>query len=133
MSTKQVIVVRKDLNMRKGKIAAQASHASMAFLTRNLEFDPRSECLGKRGARTLVSDVEIDWLVSSPAKIVVGVESEEALLELIEHATEVGIAVWPIVDNGRTEFGGVPTLTCAAFGPDLSDKLNAVTGHLPLI
>jgi PTH2 family peptidyl-tRNA hydrolase len=75
---------------------------------------------------------EREWLEGTHAKVVVGVDSEAALLELIERATEQDIQCWRMIDNGLTEFHGVPTLTCAAFGPDLSDKLDVLTGTLKL-
>lgn len=129
MDTKQVIAVRKDLNMRKGKLAAQVAHASMAFITRKM--------MGNVGGNGIyevsVSRAENEWLASSFAKIVVSVNSEEELQDLIAKAREAGILVHEIVDNGRTEFRGVPTLTCAAFGPDLVERLDPITSHLPLI
>lgn len=124
--TKQVIVVRKDLNMRKGKIAAQVAHAAMKFLV-NIVHVKNS---------TLVRDLtkqEMRWLDGAFAKVVVYVESEQELLNLIEEATRRGVRAHPIVDAGRTEFHGVSTLTCAAFGPDEVDKLDAITGHLKLL
>lgn len=128
MDTKQVIVVRKDLNMRKGKMAAQASHASMAFLTRKLLPNARQGTY-----EIFLEQVEERWLESSFAKVVVSVNSEEELRTLVKRAREAGIVVHEIVDSGRTEFHGVPTLTCAAFGPDLIERLDPITGHLPLI
>ena len=46
MNTKQVIVIRKDLNMRLGKSVAQGSHASISFLTRKIQSNRKNEsCL----------------------------------------------------------------------------------------
>ena len=124
---KQVIVVRKDLLMRKGKIAAQVAHASMKFLTDNNE--------SERGDEVIIhlSPDEAMWLTGSFTKIVVGVESEDALRDLILQGEIEGIEVHPIIDSGRTEFNGVPTLTCAAFGPCSSEQLDKITGNLKLI
>lgn len=124
---KQVIVVRKDLNMRKGKIAAQVAHASMKFLTDNNEAERGDEMIVK------LSPAEAMWLTGSFAKVVVGVESEEQLQELVFQAELQGVEVHSIVDSGRTEFHGVPTLTCAAFGPCEVDVLDRITGNLKLI
>lgn len=124
---KQVIVVRKDLNMRKGKIAAQVAHASMKFLTDNNEAERGDEMIVK------LSPAEAMWLTGSFTKVVVGVDSEDALSDLVLQAELSGIEVHPIVDAGRTEFNGVPTLTCAAFGPCDSDMLDKITGNLKLI
>lgn len=124
---KQVIVVRKDLNMRKGKIAAQVAHASMKFLVDNNE--------AKRGDEMIVmlSPEEAIWLSGSFTKIVVGIDSEDALKDLVLRAELSSIEVHPIIDAGRTEFNGVATLTCAAFGPCDSDALDKLTGNLKLI
>ena len=125
---KQVIVVRKDLNMRKGKIAAQASHASMKFLVDNNE--------AERGDEIMVhlTPSEAEWLLSgSFTKIVVGCDSEDALRDLIFQASLLDIEVHPIVDAGKTEFTGVPTLTCAAFGPCEATEVDKVTGNLKLL
>lgn len=125
---KQVIVVRTDLNMRKGKLAAQVAHASMKFLVDNNEADRGDELNVK------LSPVEAEWLLSgSFKKVVVGCDSEEALEQLIFQAKLDDVEVHPIVDHGRTEFHGVKTLTCAAFGPCDSDELDKITGNLRLI
>jgi PTH2 family peptidyl-tRNA hydrolase len=124
---KQVIVVRKDLNMRKGKIAAQVAHAAMKFIVDNNEADRGDEITVK------LSKSEAMWLTGSFTKVVVGVDSEEQLNDLVFRAELEGIEVHPIVDAGRTEFNGVPTLTCAAFGPCESDLLDKITGNLKLI
>jgi peptidyl-tRNA hydrolase, PTH2 family len=126
MTIKQVIVVRKDLNMRKGKLAAQVAHASMKFLTENFRDD--TNFLTVELAR-----VERNWLADGFAKVVVSVNSEQELLDLIAQARVAGIKVKEIVDLGRTEFHGVPTLTCAAFGPDEAEKIDEITGKLSLL
>jgi PTH2 family peptidyl-tRNA hydrolase len=125
---KQVIVVRKDLNMRKGKIAAQVAHASMKFLVDNNEAERGDEIKVK------LSPAEAEWLLSgSFTKVVVGCDSEEALESLIFQAELADVEVHPIIDNGRTEFNGVKTLTCAAFGPCTAEELDKITGNLKLI
>jgi len=125
---KQVIVVRKDLNMRKGKIAAQVAHASMKFLVDNNEAERGDEITVK------LSPAEAEWLLSgSFTKIVVGCDSEDALRDLVFQAELADIEVHPIIDSGRTEFDGVPTLTCAAFGPCTAAEVDKITGNLKLI
>ncbi len=129
---KQVIVMRKDLNMRKGKMIAQGSHASIAFLTRNImEYGPKEEDLYY--GRIVFTDVEKDWLENSFTKVVVYVNSEEELMKIHELAQDANINSNLIKDSGLTEFAGVPTLTCLALGPDLSSVLDPVTGDLPLL
>ena len=124
---KQVIVVRKDLNMRKGKMCAQVAHASMKFLIDNNETERGDEVIVK------LSPAEAMWLTGSFTKVVVSVDSEDALNDLILKAELMDITVHPIVDNGRTEFNGVPTLTCAAFGPCAASELDEITGNLKLL
>lgn len=125
MGVKQVIVVRKDLPMRKGKTAAQVAHASMAFIAGQLDFGTRNQTLE-------LSDIERQWLDGRFRKIVAYVNSEAELHELQDKATEAGIAIYPIIDAGFTEFKE-PTFTCCAFGPDDDEKLDAITGHLKLL
>ena len=126
-NVKQVIVVRKDLNMRKGKMCAQVAHASMKFLTDNDEAERGDEIIVK------LSPAEAAWLSGSFTKIVVGIDSEDALHDMILQAELDGVEVHPIIDSGRTEFDGVPTLTCAAFGPCEASVLDKLTGNLKLL
>lgn len=122
---KQVIVIRKDLKMRKGKIAAQASHASMkVFFDRGtVEEDKLTIQLTPSMAH---------WVMNSFAKVCVYVDSEEDLLGIYEQAIEENIPTAIIVDEGRTEFKGVPTRTAVAIGPEKSSIIDKITGGLPL-
>jgi len=120
-----IICVRKDLNMRKGKIAAQTAHASMSFLVKG---NLAGAVLHKE-----LTEVEAAWLSGSFTKIVVYVNSEAELLARIQAGEAAGVTVHPTHDNGLTEFHGVKTLTCAAFGPDLPEVLDPLTGGLPLL
>ena len=118
---KQVIVMRNDLNMRKGKMIAQGSHAAMSFLVYPDEASDQSK-----------EEIK-EWTDGSFAKICLYVDSEESLLEVYEKAKEQGLIVHLITDSGRTEFKGVPTKTCLAIGPNFSEKIDAVTGSLKLL
>lgn len=122
---KQVIVVRRDLHMRRGKEIAQGSHAAMAFLV---------EALRGQGDRPTVvlGEHERAWLFEHCAKICVRVDSEAELLAVHAAARAAGLPSHLVRDAGRTEFGGVPTLTCCAVGPAASAAIDAVTGHLTL-
>lgn len=120
---KQVIVMRTDLNMRKGKMIAQGAHASLSFLTRQLD----------QPSNLKLSKAEREWLDGNFAKICVRVDSEEALLEVFQKAKDAMLEVHLITDSGKTEFHGEPTRTCLAIGPDYSQKIDAVTGHLQLL
>jgi PTH2 family peptidyl-tRNA hydrolase len=126
---KMVIVMRGDLNMRKGKAIAQGGHAAMAFLTRRL-ITP----LEKQGNLTTIvlRDIEQDWLTNSFIKICVKVNSEKELDDICRKSLESGLQTHLITDNGLTEFHGKPTKTCLAIGPDDSDKIDKITKHLPL-
>lgn len=132
--TKQVIIVRKDLNMSPGKLAAQVAHASMGALLKSLELDLR-EFKGKSSvgiyANLDSSQPAFDFLTGSFTKVVLQVESEAELQQIYEEALESGIVAANIVDEGRTELNG-PTFTCVGLGPEESSKLDAVTGHLRL-
>lgn len=126
MEHKQVIVIRKDLNMRKGKIASQAAHASMAAIL-NL-------CEMQDDVLTLRMDKRIKpWITGRFKKICVYVSSEAELLALYSKAKDAGLIASLIKDSGLTEFGGVATYTAVAIGPDSEDTVNSITGNLPLL
>lgn len=124
---KQVIVVRKDLNMRRGKSEAQVAHASMKVFFDRLKYLPESGIT----SCDFTQEMRI-WMNNSFTKIVVSCNSEEELLDLQKQAEEAGIVNAIIQDNGFTEFNGVRTYTCLAIGPDYSDKIDKITGHLQL-
>lgn len=127
MATKQVIVMRRDLNMRKGKFASQAAHVAMMFITRNnISENPLK-------LQTELTPAEADWFQNSFTKIVVGCDSQEELESLVQDAKAENIEVHVCIDNGTTEFHGVKTMTCAAFGPEEEEILNKITGHLKLL
>ncbi len=113
---KQMLVMRNDLGMRKGKMCAQAAHASVGAVIANLD-EPRVK----------------EWLAGPFTKVCVRVDSEEELMELVHRAKMANLIHCPIVDSGKTEFGGVPTLTCCAIGPDTDDALDPITGELKLL
>lgn len=125
METKQVIVIRKDLKMRRGKEIAQGSHASMAWMSwlirRTLA-----------GQNVILTDAQTDWIEGSFAKIVVQVDSEEELRKVHEAAVLAGLESHLITDAGRTEFSGQPTVTACGIGPDYADRIDAVTKDLKL-
>jgi peptidyl-tRNA hydrolase, PTH2 family len=128
-STKQVIVIRRDLKMRRGKEITQGAHASMAWLRQRV-----LPLLAPAGtvARAEFSPAERAWLEGSLRKVTVKVGSEAELLAVHEKAIEAGLAAYLITDRGLTEFGGVPTRTCLGIGPDYDDLIDPVTGDLEL-
>jgi PTH2 family peptidyl-tRNA hydrolase len=126
---KQIIVVRKDLNMRKGKIAAQVAHASMKVF-----FDRMTFISDDKAVISNITEPMKKWANFGPfTKIVVGCDSEEELLAIQQKAIDNGVPNALIVDAGNTEFHGVPTRTCVAIGPDEEDKINLITGELKLL
>lgn len=134
---KQILVIRKDLNMRKGKIAAQAAHASMGAILGRGRAHWLSKLLSFIGFESIVLDMSDasmgHWLSGSFKKITVYVNSETELLELHNQAEQAGLICCLIKDSGLTEFGGVPTYTAVAIGPDTSEKVDSVTKNLPLL
>jgi len=126
MEHKQVIVLRKDLNMRKGKLVAQGAHASMGAILG----------LCKQDGDTLVLEMDDrtrPWLTGRFKKICVYVNTEQELLDIYNKAQELGLVSSLIRDAGLTEFNGVATLTAVAVGPDREDRIDVVTKHLPLM
>jgi PTH2 family peptidyl-tRNA hydrolase len=126
---KQIIVVRKDLNMRKGKIAAQVAHASMkVLLDRQITLVNKSELVLE------LTPEMYSWLFEEAfTKICVSVNSEQELLDLQAKANELNVPNALIVDSGKTEFNGVPTVTCLAIGPHKEEVIDSITGGLPLL
>jgi peptidyl-tRNA hydrolase, PTH2 family len=121
---KQVIVMRKDLNMRKGKMVAQGSHASLGAVLMIQE------------SITAAGDWHDSlraWLNNAFTKVCVSVDSEQALMEVYSKTVGLGIPAKLITDAGHTEFHGVPTRTCIAIGPYWVDDIDKVTGELPLL
>lgn len=136
METKQVIVMRKDLNMRKGKMVAQGAHASLKVF-----FDlARSKIRFGNTIKYTISfpegaaGLEMDaWVEGIFTKITCSVNSEEELLAVYNSALEQKIPCSLIQDVGKTEFNGVSTYTCCAIGPANIEAVNKITGHLPLL
>lgn len=124
-TTKQVIIIRRDLKMRRGKEIAQGSHASMAFMSHLLR---EMQQAMMKGLILEIPQAVKDWINGSFAKVVLQVEDEQALLEVHKAAQEAGLTSHLITDSGFTEFHGVPTNTAVAIGPDYSDKIDALTG-----
>jgi len=131
METKQVIVLRKDLNMRKGKMVAQGAHASMKVF-----FDRIMEPQGLEWNNEIaikLTDAMFKWVSGTFTKVCVGVSSEQELLAVYEAAKSAGLPCSLITDAGKTEFGGVPTKTAVAVGPAECEKVDAITGQLGLL
>lgn len=129
MKVKQVIIIRKDLGMRKGKMISQGAHASLSVLTKYF----RREFTSRVGHIFFPSMDFWEWIDGIFTKVVVGCNSKEELIELKNKAKEAGLPYALIKDVGATEFKGVPTLTALAIGPAGSDKIDKITGDLKLL
>ena len=114
---KQVIVFRSDLKVGKGKIAAQAGHAAIS---------------AAQDAYVHHKKWWEAWLFEGQRKIAVKVANEKELLELEEQAKELGLPNALIVDRGLTQ---IPegTITCLGIGPAPEEKIDRLTGQLPLL
>lgn len=113
---KQVIVVRSDLKMGRGKIAAQAGHAAVSA----------AEEARKRFRKWWKA-----WLDEGQCKIAVRVKSEADLIILEEEAKKFGLPYAMISDRGLTQLPPC-TLTCLAIGPAPSGEVDKITGKLAL-
>lgn len=116
---KQVLVVRKDLNMRRGKEDAQCGHAALAHAWPVI-----------RGEKNATKEM-IAWGSQGQTKITVSVNSEKELLEIFQNAKNAKLEAHIITDAGHTEFSG-PTKTVVAIGPDIASEIDKITGDLPL-
>lgn len=137
--SKQMIVMRRDLHMRKGKIAAQAGHACVEAVLLALAREGRLSDVVPEGDSMVTVRTEgkepsplTDWFQAGVAKICVYVDGEEALLAVHRKAQEAGVLSALIQDAGCTEFHGVPTYTCLALEPLPVEAADAITGGLPL-
>jgi PTH2 family peptidyl-tRNA hydrolase len=136
---KQVIVIRKDLKMRKGKMCAQAAHAAMKVLLDRMkvqEFAKEStiwEGCYVWHMTVWESEPMMHWLKGAFTKITVSVDSEEELLKLKEKAEDAGMLCALVTDAGKTEFHGQRTNTALAIGPEWASKLDRITGDLSLL
>jgi PTH2 family peptidyl-tRNA hydrolase len=125
---KQVIVIRKDLKLRRGKLASLVAHAAMQFILDNNESDRNDEL------RVKLSQQEIHWLKDSFAKEVIGVDSQDALSNLVLKAELNGVNVYSIFDkSSNIKPDEHPQLLCAAFGPDEEDQISEIIGSLKSI
>jgi PTH2 family peptidyl-tRNA hydrolase len=113
---KMIIVVRKDLDLGKGKMAAQVAHAAVSLALHSMKND-------KRTFR--------QWLDQGQKKVVVRVDDLKGLYEIKEKFEAAGINTSLITDAGLTQ---IPpgTVTCLGAGPAESEQLDAITGSLSL-
>lgn len=112
---KQVILVRKDLKLGKGKMAAQVAHASVSAYLEAVEHAPK---MAER------------WLMEGQKKVVLWVKDEHELFDLYRSVPKK-IPSSVIADAGLTQLDP-GTVTCAAIGPWLDKDIHRLTGHLKL-
>ncbi len=110
---KQVILVRKDLKMDKGKLAVQAAHASVQSFLKSSWFKRKK------------------WVNNGMKKVILKVSSLNDLLKYKKLAESNHLRTALIKDAGKTFFKK-PTVTCLAIGPDEEKKIDKVTGSLPM-
>jgi PTH2 family peptidyl-tRNA hydrolase len=114
---KQVIVFRSDLKLSKGKTGVQAGHAAVS---------------AAEEARRHRKKWFEDWLTEGQRKIAVKVKNEKEMRELEVQSKDLGLPCALIVDRGLTE---IPpnTVTCLGIGPAPTEKIDKLTGKLPLL
>jgi PTH2 family peptidyl-tRNA hydrolase len=120
---KHVVVIRRDLKMRRGKEIAQGGHGFTNWLL--------MEAIHSYETQTpfRFSSVQLEWWKNqSVTKIVLQAESEEQLREVYRLAKEAGLNAHLVIDSGFTEFNDIPTETVVSIGPDLSDRIDKITG-----
>lgn len=132
--SKQIIVVRTDLRnsngnkIRTGKISAQCAHASLAALFNAGGLTNNNLTIPLPNGTAIN-----DWIHGRFTKVCVSVDSEKELIDVYEAAVKAKLICALITDAGLTEFNGVPTKTCCAIGPEWSDEIDKITGHLKLL
>jgi peptidyl-tRNA hydrolase, PTH2 family len=117
MELKQAIVVRTDLEMGRGKIAAQASHASLAAYLKARKSEP---------------ETAQEWVDSGMKKVALKAGSKEELIALLQKAKDAGLPCAIIEDAGHTQLEP-GTMTCVGIGPAGENAVDAITGKLKLL
>jgi PTH2 family peptidyl-tRNA hydrolase len=114
---KQVMVVRRDLGMGTGKIAAQVAHAAV---------------MGAEKTKAHRREWFDEWFEGGQAKVVVKVQSMEELMDVRKRAESLRLPVVQVQDSGLTQ---IPpgTTTCIGIGPAPADLIDKVTNDLKLL
>ncbi|KAE8441682.1 hypothetical protein EG329_004555 [Mollisiaceae sp. DMI_Dod_QoI] len=116
---KLVLVVRTDLGMTKGKIAAQCGHATLACYKRFLKNDPKSTILRR-------------WEREGQMKVALQIKNEDELEMLQAQAISLGLVAEVIADAGRTQIAA-GSHTVLGIGPGPASIIDKVTGGLKLL
>ena len=116
MAIKQVIVVRTDLDMGKGKIAAQVGHACVLGAERVRKSNPEW--------------FSVWW--TGQEKIVLKVANLKELEQVKQDAIEFDLPWSEVTDAGHTQIAP-GTVTCISLGPAPEEKIDKITGDLKLM
>lgn len=137
--TKMALVVRKDLKMTSGKIAAQCSHAAVAAVDLIHGASARSARARAKQVQAGEEDKEQKWFSwlgawqqTGSAKVVLQCGSEEELLALQHAATLAKLPNYVIADAGRTQIEA-GSKTVLAVGPAPKPDIDAILRHLKLL
>jgi len=114
---KQTVVVRSDLKMGKGKMAAQVAHASLSAA---------EEAMRRR------EEWYDEWKEGGQRKVVLKVQSEGELHEVFKKAKAAKLPASLIEDKGLTQLEP-GTVTCVGVGPGPDEAVDAITGKLKLL
>ncbi len=114
---KVVVLVRTDLDMGKGKIAAQVGHASVDLALRARDKDKKAFD---------------SWMMSGQKKVVLKVANMEEMVRYMNEARSYGIYTSMICDAGRTQIAP-GSATCVGLGPAPCSDLDKVTGGLKML
>jgi peptidyl-tRNA hydrolase, PTH2 family len=117
MDFKQVIIVRRDVNMGTGKTAVQVAHAAV---------------MGAEKVKASRREWFNSWLAAGQAKVVVKVKNIEELMDVRMRAEELNLPVVQVHDSGLTQIP-TGTITCIGIGPAPSDLIDKVTFELKLL
>lgn len=127
MSVKQVIVMRRDLGLSRGRLAAQVAHASIkVFFDRLIEVGDGRYEIGPCEDWDWHGAVK-PWVTECFTKVVLGAKDKATLLDLQEKAKAAGI---PTGLMEESDLGGEPT--ALALGPAKSEDLDPLVAHLRL-
>jgi len=111
---KQVILVRMDLKMPKGKMAVQVAHASV------------------EAAFNAGKDMVQEWAGEGMKKVALKVKDDKEIMEYFRKAKSAKLPTGLIKDAGRT-FLSPGTISCLGIGPAEEDKIDAITGKLKMV
>lgn len=111
---KQVIVVRNDLKLPKGKLAAQVAHAAV------------------EAAHKAVKSTYQSWRLNGQKKIALKVDSEKELFKIAQQAKDIGLPTAIITDAGKTVIAP-GTNTCVGIGPAEESTIDRIVGELKLL